>query len=85
MELMIPRLRIKAPGLNNRSVTNQTSEEPLNGKEDTSGGSKTVPSSSIRISNSWSHLLQKPPRLGLSKLERKVNIVHEITILETGF
>ena len=50
---------------------------------DTSGGSKTVPSSSIRISNSWSHLLQKPPRLVLSRLERKVNIVHEITILET--
>jgi len=68
---------------NNRSVTEQTSEEALNGEGDKSEGPGSDTSSSIRISTSWSHLLQKPPRLGLSRLERKVNILHEVTILET--
>jgi len=68
---------------NNRSVTDQTSEEALNGEGDLSEGPGSDTSSSIRISTSWSHLLQKPPRLGLSRLERKVNILHEVTILET--
>ena len=68
---------------NNRSVTDQASEEALNGGGELSEGPGTDTSSSIRISTSWSHLLQKPPRLGLSRLERKVNILHEVTILET--
>ena len=70
--------------VNNNALTDQTSEA-LNGEGDILGGSssRTDPSSSIRITTSWSHLLQKPPRLGLSRLERKVNILHEVTILET--
>ena len=67
----------------NNALTDQTSEEALNGEGDILEGSRTDPSSSIRITTSWSHLLQKPPRLGLSRLERKVNILHEVTILET--
>ena len=76
---------VSMSGENIRSVTDQTSEEALtlNGEGDFSEGSRTEPSSSIRITTSWSHLLQKPPRLGLSRLERKVNILHEVTILET--
>ena len=70
-------------GVNNRAVTDKTSEVARNGEGYISEGSRTVPSSSIRITTSWSHLLQKPPRLGLSRLERKVNILHEVTILET--
>ena len=69
--------------VNNNALTDQTSEEALNGEGDTLEGYRTDPSSSIRITTSWSHLLQKPPRLGLSRLERKVNILHEVTILET--
>lgn len=74
---------VRRSGENISSVTDQTSEEALNGEGDFSECSRTDPSSSIRISTSWSHLLQKPPRLGLSRLERKVNILHEVTILET--
>ena len=40
------------------------------------------PEDTIRISHSWTHLLNKPPRLGLSRLQRKVDILHEVTILE---
>ena len=69
-------------GVNDKTVTDETGDEALNGEGDCSGGSRTDPSSSIRINTSWSHLLNKPPRLGLSKLERKVNILHEVTILE---
>merc|ERR1712150_140755 len=69
-------------GVNDITVTDETCEEALNGEGDCIGGSRTDPSSSIRISTSWSHLLNKPPRLGLSRLERKVNILHEVTILE---
>ena len=68
--------------VNDNTVTDETIEEALNGVGDCSGGSRTDPSSSIRICTSWSHLLNKPPRLGLSRLERKVNILHEVTILE---
>ena len=52
---------------------NGISEEELN---------RTDPFIRIRMSTSWGHLLNKPPRLGLSRLERKVNILHEVTILE---
>merc|ERR1711915_660804 len=69
-------------GVKDRTEDGDTREDARNGEDDYSGDSRTDPSSSIKVSTSWSHLLQKPPRLGLSRLERKVNILHEVTILE---
>ena len=68
-----------------RDDKDQSSNDDNNASRDVLDCSESIrrnPEDTIRISHSWTHLLNKPPRLGLSRLQRKVDILHEVTILE---